>query len=130
MSFLLFRYTGVWHPVVGCLLIAALLLSQVGPSQQTAGALVIRTTHGLLKSHPITRYIYGIFENARWVWNFVDFLWTGPPHKGVMAWLFENPPPILNDWLPSWILDYIAESCDYYNLPACTKSVKLLQYVV
>ena len=118
--------------VVGCLLIAALLFSQVGPSQQSAGALVIRVAHGLLKSHPITRYAITLYENARWALDFYEFLWTGPSHREVMTWLLQNPPPILNDLLslPSWILNYFAQLCDYYDLPICTKSVKLLQYVV
>ena len=114
--------------VVKYLLIAALFFSQVGPSQQSAGALVIRVVHGLLKSNPITRYVYTVYENTRWALDFSNFLWSSPTYREVATWLLQNPPPILND-LPSWILNYLAQICDYYNLPICTKFAKLLQYV-
>ena len=118
--------------VVGCLLIAALLFSQVGLSQQTAGALITRAARAVLKSNPITRYIYTLYENAKWALDFSEFLWTSPSHREVATWLVRNPPPLLDDLfsLQSWILDYLAQICDYYNLPRCKKSVKLVQYVV
>lgn len=119
--------------VVGCLLIAALLFSQVGPSQQTAGALIKRAAQAVLKSNPITRYIYTLYENARWALKFSDFLyWKSPSHRDVATWLVNNPPPLLNDLLSlqSWMLHYLAQICDYYNLPMCNKFAKLLEYVV
>ena len=116
--------------VVGCLLIAALLLSQVGPSQQDAGALVIRVAHTAAKWHPTTKIVYRIYDNTRWALNLLDFLWTGPSHRAIMTWLVKNPPPLLTELMPRILLDYLAQVCDYYDLPMCTNSAKLLQYVV
>ena len=117
-------------PVVGCLLIATLLLSQVGPSQQDARGLVEWTAHSAAKWHPTTKFVYRIYDNTRWALNLLEFLWTGPSHGAVMTWLVKNPPPLLTELMPRIVLDYLAQFCDYYNLPICTNSVKLLQYVV
>ena len=116
--------------VVGCLLIAALLLSQVRPSQQDARTVVEWTTHAAAKWHPTTKIVYRIYDNTRWALNLLDFLWTGPSHSAVMTWLVKNPPPLLTEMMPRIFLDYLAQFCDYYNLPMCTNSAKLLQYVV
>ena len=108
--------------VVNFLLIAALLHGQVGPSQQDARTYVERAAHAAAKWHPPTKFVYRI--------NLLEFLWTGPSPGVVMTWLVKNPPPLLTELMPRILLDYLAEFCDYYNLPICTNSVKLLQYVV
>lgn len=116
--------------VVKYLLIAALLLSQVGPSQQDARAVVEWTAHTAAKWHPTTKIVYRVYDNTRWALNLVEFLWTGPSHSAVLTWLVKNPPPLLTELMPRILLDYLAQFCDYYNLPICTNSVKFLQYVV
>ena len=128
---LLFRYTlNDMASVVKYLLIAALLLSHVGPSQQDARAVVKWTAHAAVKLHPTTKFAYRIYDNTIWALNLADFLWTGPSHSAVLTWLVKNPPPLLTELMPRMLLDYLAQFCDYYNLPICTNSVKFLQYVV
>ena len=128
---LLFRYTlNDMASVVKYLLIAALLLSQVGPSQQDARAVVEWTAHAAVKWYPTIKSVYRIYDNTRWALNLVEFLWTGPSHSAVLTWLVKNPPPLLTELMPRILLDYLVQFCDYYNLPICTNSVKFLQYVV
>ena len=116
--------------VVNFLLIAVLLHGQVGPSQQDARTLVEQAAHAAAKWHPTTKFVYRIYDNTRWALNLLELLWTGPSPGVVMTWLVKNPPPLLTELMPRILLDYLAEFCDYYNLPICTNSVKLLQYVV
>ena len=129
----MFRYT--LNDMASVVLIAALLFSQVGPSQQNARGLDARglvewTAHSAAKWHPTTKFVYRIYDNTRWALNLLEFLWTGPSHSAVMTWLVKNPPPLLTELMPRILLDYLAQFCDYYNLPVCTNSVKLLQYVI